>query len=292
MMCTSSAIASTTHERHDHAAQHVVVEAEQVVEAERPDDADEHGAGREQRPPPRSEHRVDGDQRQRQDRRRELRLVGERDAVVGLADLEAAVEVARWKSCGSRGRDDRAGSPRSPRARTSSTRRSSKKTTIDATVPSAEMRSPLQQLVVERALGRRSAGDFGRRDPRSSRTDVERPRRRPAAGRAGRASTSVAVARLATRSTVSTRSMSALTSSRNCKRLAAEQALARGRRRSRRSGARAAELVAEALVLLIDGSSRENQAVRSLSMRVMLARGASSDGAEDDQRRSRMRRQR
>ena len=33
------------HERHDHAAQDVVVEPEQVVEAERPDDADEHGPG-------------------------------------------------------------------------------------------------------------------------------------------------------------------------------------------------------------------------------------------------------
>ena len=45
--------------------------------------------------------------------------------------------------------------------------------------------------------------------------------------------------------------------------------------------ARAAELVAEALVVLDrPDRPRENQAVMSLSMFVMLARGASTSGAE------------
>ena len=43
--------------------------------------------------PPRPEREVDRQNREEQDRRRELPLIVERDAVVGLADLEAAVVV-------------------------------------------------------------------------------------------------------------------------------------------------------------------------------------------------------
>ena len=80
-------------ERHEHAREDVEAETHQRVEAKRPEQADEHGEHRQQRLAPRPKGEVDRQNREEQDRRGELALVVERDAIVGLADLEAAVVV-------------------------------------------------------------------------------------------------------------------------------------------------------------------------------------------------------
>ncbi len=80
-------------ERHEHARQDVEAETHQRVEAKSPEQADEHGKHRQQRLAPRPKGEVDRQHREEQDRWGELALVVERDAIVGLADLEAAVVV-------------------------------------------------------------------------------------------------------------------------------------------------------------------------------------------------------
>ena len=80
-------------ERHEHAREHVVAVPHERVQAERPEERDEDGEHRQHRLAPGAEREVDRQNREEQDRRRELALVVERDAVVGLADLEAAVVV-------------------------------------------------------------------------------------------------------------------------------------------------------------------------------------------------------
>ena len=94
-------------QRDEHAGEHVVAVAEQRVEPERPQHADADRDDRQQHLAPRAERQVDGEQRDDEDRRRERALVVERDAVVGLADLEAAVVVrlhARRAAADRRGR--------------------------------------------------------------------------------------------------------------------------------------------------------------------------------------------
>ena len=127
-------------ERHDHAGEHVVGEAEQRVEPERPEHADRRANSvstvlRHER-----NVSVDREDREQQDRRRELALVVEGDAVVGLADLEAAV-VVRPDPGGSRGSTMSWIRWMTP-ARTASMRSSSKLTTSAVTVASSETRSP------------------------------------------------------------------------------------------------------------------------------------------------------
>ncbi len=185
---------------------------------------------------------------QHQNRRRELRLVVERDPVVGLADLEAAVEVGAEVRRQLR-RDDRAGCAAMTAARTSSTRRSSKKTTIAATVPSSDTRSP-------RSSSSSSArcADVGRRPGLEilDRAGGRRARRRrPATPAAGRRRPSPSRGWL-TRSTASTRSMSPLDALEELEALAAEQPVAARRLDRDDQRARAAELVAESLVLAVD----------------------------------------
>ena len=80
-------------QRGQHARQHVVLEAHQRVEAHRPDRADQDREDHEHRQPPGTEHHIDAEDHQDQNRRREHRRVRQRDAIVGLADLEAAVVV-------------------------------------------------------------------------------------------------------------------------------------------------------------------------------------------------------
>ena len=76
-----------------------------------------------------------------QNRRRQVPGVGERDAVVGLADLEAAV-VERLHAGRQPGIDQRVDLLDARRPRTSSMRSSSKVTTMAVTVPSSDTRSP------------------------------------------------------------------------------------------------------------------------------------------------------
>ncbi len=80
-------------ERDEHAGENVVAEPHQRVQAERPQQADEDREHRQQGLAPRAERHVDGENSDEQDWRREPALIVERDAVVGLADLEAAVVV-------------------------------------------------------------------------------------------------------------------------------------------------------------------------------------------------------
>ena len=157
-------------ERHEHAREDVVAEAHQRVEAERPEQADEHGEHRQQRLAPRAEREVDRQHREEQDRRGELALVVERDAVVGLADLEAAVVV------GADARRAAVGSTMSwicwmTPPRTSSMRSSSKPTMIAVVEPSSETRSPR----IRSSSSARRRMSAGSRVARSveQRTDVE-----------------------------------------------------------------------------------------------------------------------
>ena len=80
-------------EREEHAGEHVVAVAHQRVEPERPENAGADRDHGDERLAPRSEGEVDRRQRDDHDRRHELPLVVERDAVVGLADLEGPVVV-------------------------------------------------------------------------------------------------------------------------------------------------------------------------------------------------------
>ena len=80
-------------ERDDHAGQHVVGEAEQRVQPQRPEHAHRDRDERQQRFPERAKRDVDRQYRQQDDRRGECPLIVEGDAVVGFADLQAAVVV-------------------------------------------------------------------------------------------------------------------------------------------------------------------------------------------------------
>ena len=81
------------HQRRQHAREDVVAEPHHHEQPHRPDDADEHGHDEDAGDAPRAEQHEDGGDGEQEDRRRQLLCVLEGDAVVGLADLEAAVVV-------------------------------------------------------------------------------------------------------------------------------------------------------------------------------------------------------
>ena len=117
------------------------VEAHRRVEAQRPEHADADRDEDQQRLADRAEHPVERRQRDDQDRRRQVSRVRDRDAVVGLADLETAV-VVRLEAGGHARARRRSRMSSSTWPRTSSMRSSSKVTTTAVTVPSSETRSP------------------------------------------------------------------------------------------------------------------------------------------------------